>query len=290
MLGGRKGGTRVQLGVVLTGTGVHGAAGIGVLEERAARQTEPCAVCGMGSGAWLAALWASGRETARLREAAAQAAGMGRRLLRPNASARALLSGRRAALCDGTALAHLLGVQTGGRILALCPRRAVFLLRTPRMGLIFSTQSFAVPGGSIMTVQVSAGFAARAAMAMPPFLAPMAWMGGPLLPERDTAAAARALLAMGAQRVLIVKPQPSPRRESDALELAARAMEPEHSALPQGTAVLQVPMPDEAGALNLRAADLCIEAGKKTAERELDRVFEEMGMAFCRILPFRRGD
>ena len=74
MLGGRKGGTRVQLGVVLTGTGVHGAAGIGVLEELAARQTEPFAVCGMGSGAWLAALWASGRETARLREAAAQAA------------------------------------------------------------------------------------------------------------------------------------------------------------------------------------------------------------------------
>ena len=36
MLGGRKGGTRVQLGVVLTGTGVHGAAGIGVLEELAA--------------------------------------------------------------------------------------------------------------------------------------------------------------------------------------------------------------------------------------------------------------
>ena len=75
----------MQLGVVLTGTGVHGAAVVGVLEELAARQTEPFAVCGMGSGAWLAALWASGRETARLREAAAQAAGMGRRLLRPNA-------------------------------------------------------------------------------------------------------------------------------------------------------------------------------------------------------------
>ena len=31
MLRGRRGGTRVRLGVVLTGVGVHGAAGVGVL-------------------------------------------------------------------------------------------------------------------------------------------------------------------------------------------------------------------------------------------------------------------
>ena len=44
MLRGRRGGTRVRLGVVLTGVGVHGAAGVGVLEALRERQMEPFAV------------------------------------------------------------------------------------------------------------------------------------------------------------------------------------------------------------------------------------------------------
>ena len=279
----------MQLGVVLEGTGAHGAAGIGVLEALLERHMEPYAVCGLGCGAWTAALYAAGWEPQRMREAAAQAAGMERQLLRADASSRALLRGRRAALSDGGMLARLLAVQTAGRILALCPRRAIFPMRALRTGLIFSTQAFSAPAGSLMTMQASAGFAARAAMAMPPFLQPVTWMGGPLLPERDEAAAARALLAMGAQRVLIVRPQPSPRRTPDALEMTAMAQQEPRGALPPGTAVLGITMPDSAGALSLREMPRCVDAGKRAAERELDRLFEELGMAFCRILPFRRS-
>ena len=288
MLRGRRGGTRVRLGVVLTGVGVHGAAGIGVLEALRERQMEPFAVCGLGTGAWVAGLHAAGWEPLRMREAALQAGGRGKRLLRADASARALLSSRRSSLCGGAALSRLLAAQTGGRILALCPGRAVFPVRAPRMALLFATQPFAAPGGAAVTMQASVGFAVRAAMALPPVLSPVMWMGGQLLPERDPAVGAHALLAMGAQRVLVVRMQPSPRREEDALTLTARAMEPERMLLPPGAAVLSVMMPDGAGALCFRATQACIDAGKKAAERELDRVFDEMGMAYCRILPFRR--
>lgn len=278
----------MQLGVVLTGTGAYGAAGIGVLEALCARQTEPFAVCGLGTGAWVAGLHAAGWAPGRMREAAAQAAGMGKRMLRADASARALLRGKKPALCGGAAIARLLAMQTGGRILALCPERAVFPMRSARGALLFATQAFPAPGGAIMTMQASVSFAVRASMTLPPFLTPVEWLGRPLLPERDAAVGARALLAMGAQRVLVVRMQASPRHSPDALELTALAMEPECMTFPPGTAVLSVMMPDGVGALNPGGMQACIEAGKKAAERELDRLFEEMGMAFCRILPFRR--
>jgi len=278
----------LQLGVILTGTGALGAAGAGVLEALAARGIEPYAVCGMGTGAWPAALYAVGCDAARMREAAAQVRRMERRLTRPDASARALLRGRRGALLSGGAAQRLLVAQTGARILALCPRRAIFPVRTSRMGLVFSTQPFSAQGGAIMTMQASVSFAARAAMAMPPFLSPLEWMNAPLLPERDVALSARQLLAMGAHRVLIVRPQLSPRRTPDALALTAMCADVEMAALPPGTAVLRATMPDTVGALSLSGVTACVDAGKKTAERELDRIFEQLGMAFCRILPFRR--
>lgn len=278
----------MQLGVILTGTGAPGAAGAGVLEALAARGIEPYAVCGMGAGAWPAALYAAGCDGARMREAASQVRRMEKRLTRPDASCRALLRGKRGAMLSGAAAQRLLVAQTGARILALCPRRAIFPVRTPRMGLVFSTRPFATQGGTIMTMQASVSFAARAAMALPPFLAPAEWMGAPLLPETDIALSAGQLLAMGAQRVLVVRPQLSPRREPDALTLTAMGAKTEPDALPQGVAVLRVTMPDAVGALTLRSVEACVDAGKKTAERELDRIFERLGMAFCRVLPFRR--
>lgn len=278
----------MQLGVILTGTGALGAAGAGVLEALAARGIEPYAVCGMGTGAWPAALYAVGCDAARMREAASQVRRMERRLTRPDASSRALMRGKRGALLSGAAAQRLLVAQTGARILALCPRRAIFPVRTPRMGLVFSTQPFSAQGGAIMTMQASVSFAARAAMAMPPFLSPLEWMNAPLLPERDVALSARQLLAMGAQRVLIVQPRLSPRRGPDALTLTAMCADIEPAALPPGTAVLRATMPDAVGALSLGGVEACVDAGKKTAERELDRIFEQLGMAFCRILPFRR--
>jgi len=48
----------MRLGVVLTGTGAHAAACAGLLRALEERGIEPYCVCGMGGGAWPAALWA----------------------------------------------------------------------------------------------------------------------------------------------------------------------------------------------------------------------------------------
>ena len=217
---------------------------------------------------------------------------MGRRLVRKGASCQALLRGKKPALYTAPGLERLLTAQTGGRILALCPRRAIFPLKAARMGheIVFSSKSFPAQKGAMVTMQASVSFAARAAMGLPPFLQPMDWMGSPLLPTGDEAAAARHLLAMGAQRVLIVEMRASPRRVPDALDLAALCMsQPGREELPQGCARLRIAAPDSAGAFSLEEILPCVQTGKKTAERELDLLFEHMGMAFCRILPFRRS-
>lgn len=140
----------------------------------------------------------------------------------------------------------------------------------------------------MLSMQADAAFAARAAAALPPFLSPMVWMGSCLLPEADMAFACRQLFLLGAQRVLAVVPVPSLRTPPDALDLTGFALN--MSAQPireRNAAVLYVPMPDGAGALSFDKMPACIKAGREAADRELDRLFEEMGMAFCRVLPFR---
>ncbi|MFR8176176.1 MAG: hypothetical protein ACLVB5_03290 [Christensenellales bacterium] len=57
-------------------------------------------------------------------------------------------------------------------------RQGVFLCRTARSGHVvaFCTQSVSQEG-TIVTLQASAGFAARAALAKPPFVSALEWMG-----------------------------------------------------------------------------------------------------------------
>ena len=155
--------------------------------------------------------------------------------------------------------------------------------------MIFATQAEAQEPGAVLVLQASLAFAARAAMAMPPFLAPVTWMGSPLVPDADVAAACGVLQAMGAQRVLVVEPQSSPQRDMDALELTAAAAgmasvrEPNENA-----AVLRAVMPAQAGALSMGKLALCAEAGMRAASAELDTLLAQLGMAQCRVLPFKR--
>lgn len=281
----------MKLGVVLTGVGAHAACGAGVLAELDRRGVAPFAVCGMHQGAWPAALYVAGLDAQQRNAALLQAAQMGARMLAPRVSSRALLGGGQAALLSGRRMQSLLRAQAGERILALCPRQGVFLCRTARGGrrVIFSTQAYVQEAGAMLAMQASVSFAARAAMATPPFLAPMDWMGSALLPEEDAAFACRQLLLMGAHRVLVVCPVPSVRRRMDALELTAARTPPiVPESLPQHAALLRVPMPDDAGALSLSKIPACAQAGEQTAGAELDGIFGQMGMAFCRVLPFRR--
>ena len=176
----------MRLGVVLTGAGACAAASAGALTWLLDAGVSPCAVCGMQAAAWPAALYLAGYdagETAR-RGCAGRADG-------PAASARRCvrLGGaghEKATLRRGRRLEKLPAAQTGERALGLCERQGVFLCRTARSGHVvaFCTQSVSQEG-TIVTLQASAGFAARAALARPPFVSALEWMGSPLLPLDD---------------------------------------------------------------------------------------------------------
>ena len=137
----------------------------------------------------------------------------------------------------------------------------------------------------MLGMQVSVSFAARAAMTLPPFLPPVEWMGSPLLPMTDAAQACRALLSLGAQRILVIRPQLSACAVPNAVDLTCMAME-RASELPQEARMLTVQVP--ASARFAAQLPACMEAGEQTAQRELDVIFSQLGMAFCRVLPFRR--
>ncbi|MBQ2991066.1 MAG: hypothetical protein IJD60_07225 [Clostridia bacterium] len=280
----------MQLGIVLTGTGALAAAGVGVLKELCARGIDPAAVCGMQTGAWPAALYMAGRNMEETELALRQSALMGRRMLRPAAGAAALLHGRRAALADAKRLEHLLAAQTAKSLLCMCPRPGILLCRTASGGrkVIFSSYAYAQNEHAMLCMQASAGFAARAAMTLPPFLAPAQWMGSLLLAEHDEGFACAQLLAMGMHRVLVVRPVLSPRHEPDALDLTGMAAAGGGEPLPPGrSAVLQVDMPQDAGALSVERLEEIAEAGRLAAKRQLDQLLGKMGMSFCRVLPFR---
>ena len=242
----------MRLGVVLTGAGACAAASAGALTWLLDAGVSPCAVCGMQAAAWPAALYLAGYDAGRLRGAAAQAARMGRRLLRADASASAVLGMKKSALCRGRRLEKLLAAQTGERALGLCERQGVFLCRTARSGHVvaFCTQSVSQEG-TIVTLQASAGFAARAALARPPFVSALEWMGSPLLPLDDLPLACRLLTALGAQRVLVVAPQSALRHQPDALEQASGFFVPCARELGENVGVFRIPLPETLGALSL---------------------------------------
>ena len=281
----------MRLGIVMTGAGVHAAAAVGVLDALARREIEPHAVCGVLGGAWPAALYGAGMEPEEMHALLAQAAKRGRGLFAPGASVRALARGRATTLWDARRLERMLSLQTGQRMLSLCPRAAVFPCRTLRSGypVLFTTRSYPQESGAMLSMQASLAFASRAALMPPPLFSAMRWMGSTILPLADEALACRQLLLMGAQRVLIVSPQPSPRTEPDALDLAAAGFMRGTDAQPPAQAVvLRVPMDDGIAALSIEKLPACVQCGKRAAEREIDECLSRMGMANCRVLPFRR--
>jgi len=285
----RKGANCLRLGVVMMGNGAHAAACVGVLKELQRRGIEPYAVCGMQAGAWPAALFAAGLDAGNMEKALHQAARLGRKMLAPvwyeylNRSA--------PMMPDGVRLNHLLNSQTGQRVLSLCPGAALFLCRMARNGqrVVFSTRAFLQEGGAMLAMQATAGFAARACMALAPFLSPLQYMGSALLGETDVSFACRQLIALGAHRVLVISPCPSPQSVPDALDLACAPLRLAGAQLlPKECSELRVIMPQGVGALAIEKMESCALAGETAARQELDALLREMGMAYCRVLPFRR--
>lgn len=276
----------MHLGVVMMGAGAHAAASVGVMRELERRGIAPYAVCGVHSGAWPAALYAAGLSLMSMEKALHQAAKAGSRMIAPMWYER--FSGN--SMPCGVRLNHLLSAQTGQRILSLCPGTALFPCRMNRTGqrVIFSTRVYMQDAEAMLATQASVSFAARAAMGFAPFLAPVEYMGSPLMSDMDLGFACRQLMLLGAHRVLLIQPSPSPRRIMDALDLASGALGlAAQSTYEQETGVLHVPMPDTAGALSLAALEDCARAGETAAAQSLDAVLDRLGMARCRILAFR---
>lgn len=277
----------MRLGVVMTGAGAHAAACVGVMRELEHRKIEPYAVCGMLCGAWPAALFAAGLSLDSVEKALHQAARAGSRMIAPVWYERV----GRGGMPRGVRLNHLLGAQTGQRALSLCPGAAVFPCRMVRTGerVIFSSRAYMQDAGATLVMQASAGFAARAAMGFAPFLAPVEYMGSVLFSDPDMAFACRQLMLMGAQRVLIIDPKPSLHRVPDPLDLAAGMLRfaGERLHAPE-IGVLRIAMPDTAGALSLSCLEECARAGEAAAAWALDDLLDQMGMARCRVLTFRR--
>lgn len=282
----------MRLGVVMMGMGAHAAAHAGVLRALFERGIVPHSVCGLQGGAWSAALYAMGFGEQEMQEAVLYLAKIGPRLLPPASSVRALLGGRAQALFDGRRIERLLLMQTGHQVLSLCMRPAIFPCRMIRTGqrVVFATRSFEPEGGAILAMQATVSFAVRAALAAPPILSPMEFMGSALLGESDAAFAGRQLLSMGADHVLIVRPKLSSRKKPDVLDLAGAALGQDDGAWRQmRMGLLEMEMPDTAGAMDFSRMALCNEAGYHAAKVKLDGVLEQMGMAVCRVLPFSRS-
>ena len=186
-------------------------------------------------------------------------------------------------------LEKLLAAQTGERALGLCDRQGVFLCRAARSGHIvaFCTQSM-TQEGAIVTLQASAGFAARAVLARPPFLSAKEWMGSPLLPLDDVPTACRMLQALGAQRVLVVAPQSAIHHEPDALEQTSGFFVPCARELGENVGLFRMPLPDSYGAHSLDQLLVGANAGREAAAKEMEAALGRLGLPLCRVLPFRR--
>ena len=143
--------------------------------------------------------------------------------------------------------------------------------------------------GVAAVTQASAAFAARAAMGRPPFLEPVSWMGSSLLPVQHLDHAVQLLKATGAQRVLIAQTRISAQIKQDPLWLTAACAQPEEEGAIPGAARLVVQMPPHIGTMSFGDIAACMELGRCAAEQELDRLLETMGMAYCRVLPFKRS-
>ena len=255
------------------------------LEERG---IEPHGVCALQAGAWPAALYAVGKKSDRMIEDMKAAAAVGRRPLAP-----AIGAGRRVmrggdALCGGRRLERLLLMQAGHRMLSLCEKPAAFPCRLARNGqrVVFATRPMLAQTGMIEVMQATVSFASRAAMALPPFLSPVEYMGSPLLGETDAAFCCRLLTQLGAQRVLIVCVQASPKKKPGALDLAGLDTAGFPGCVEAG--YLRVVTPENAGASDVRSAAVFEEAGYRAAQEQLDALLSKLGMARCRVLPFER--
>lgn len=195
----------MQLGVLLAGEGVGVLAAIGVLRALERKGIGVHAVCGMGTGAYPAALWACGYGVQKMENCARTAAERGKRLLDTDWAC--ALTGRGDALIQGRRIARLLLEQTKGIALRDCMRQTAFVcMAAPsRRTVVFSPQT-QPPDGAVWTDHAPVWFAAQAAMSTPPLIRAANFIGIPLCAHPDAREGVRALYRLGATHVAAVCP------------------------------------------------------------------------------------
>ena len=281
----------MRLGIVMLGTGAYAAANIGAIRALRARGIEPYAVCGMQTGAMIAALHLSGMDDSEMENALAHVMRGYKKMLRSRCASADLLAGRKSALLSGGAAARLLDGKGLDRLLGLCDRRGMFICRSASSGrrIIFSSRPYVQGTDAALTLQATVSFACCAALAKPPFLTSMTWLTSAIVPEENPAYAADQLLRMGADRVLVIEPRACACHKMDALELSdARIRWMLDEAMPEGVGLLRLMMPEDIGALAFGRMQRIAQIGYDGAQSQLDGALGALGMAMCRVIPFKQ--
>ena len=214
-----------------------------------------------------------------------------KKMLRSRCASSDLLMGRKSALLSGSAAVRLLGERGMERLLGLCERRGLFICRSASSGrrVIFSSRPYVQGTDAALTLQATVSFACSAALATPPFLTPMTWLASSIIPEENPAYAAEQLLRMGADRVLVVEPRACACHKMDALELSdARSRWMLDGPMPEGVGILRLMMPEDIGALTFCRMQRIAQIGYSAAQDQLDGALGALGMAMCRVIPFRQ--
>lgn len=273
----------VRLGVLMAGDGVGALGAVGVMRALAQKDIAVHAVCGMGAGAYPAALWACAMDAQQTDACLDVVCTRGARLL--DYDRLSLLRGCGVAATKGTRIARLLLEQTRGLSLSACERRVAFLCMAipARRTVAFSPES---PPGTelIWTHHAPVWFAARAALGAPPLVRPASFVGVPVCAHPDAREGIHALYALGATHIAAVYPvyaRAAPRQLSD-LTYWENALHIERAL--RGVRCIRIMLPEYIQPLTFAAIHDCVRAGKRASDAISLQAWEADG---GRIVPFR---
>ncbi len=289
-----KAGVRLAFGVILSGTGMYAATQLGVLRALEESGLAPSVLVGVGTGAWIAGLYAHRGDAGEVYGAACEACSQGKRLLDTDRRcASRLVAGGFQGMIRGDRLTALLDEQTKRCTLAeLEGSLAIPTLALPtRKTLVFANRCPPDEGDAVWTQQAPLTLAIRAAMAVPALVQPALWMGVPLVGTAGMDLAIATLRQMQVKYALCVDAgSQRPKGKLDVLEIVALSASAQVDATdyPPTWHMLRPRVPEAVRATTLEALDQCLEAGYTATQEVLPRIRAQIGAQAGRVLCFPR--
>ncbi|MCL2810804.1 MAG: patatin-like phospholipase family protein [Clostridia bacterium] len=282
-----KAGTRLVFGVLFSGMGVYAATQLGVLRALEESNLPPTALAGVGTGAWIAGLYACKPDAGEVYAAMREACALGRRLLDPD---RYSTLGKLQGLIRGGRLVGLLEKQTAGRSLGeLDLALAIPTLALPtRKTLVFASRCPPEDGEAVWTQQAPVSLAIQAAMSIPALMRPALWMGVPLVGVAGLGEGMAALRQLRVKHALCVDASCQlPRGRLNVWDIAALCgPHYQPSDCPSGWYMLAPRVPETVHASALEALDICVEVGYNAALEAIPRIKAQMGGGLGKVLAF----